>query len=236
MPRGAKVHASSRGGLAMSLEDLLEPEVAARLANATAGCDEARHLSIDQLRPGVAGVLVVSVVHVEAPREFKRRSGGTGTLSRVRLADSTGEVDLVLWGDECEKVRDGTLAPGAAIVLRGAEVKEGWRGGLELGLGSAILEPLSPVPAGTVLEGVVVNIGATNIVGDGPAERFNADLHLDTPDGPVVVVLWDGLVPRARQLAPGTGVRLEGVARHPALDGWWVADGAALKATSDGQP
>ncbi len=218
----------------MAVEDLLAPEVASRLASARAGSDEARRLHVSDLHPGDAGVLTVSVVHVEAPRTFNRRGGGSGTLCRVRLADHTGEVDLVLWGDEVAKVRDGTFAPGAALLLRGAAVKDGWKGGVELGLGSAVIEQVvGETPAGGI-EGVVVRLSPTSIVGEPPAERFNADLHLDTPDGPATVVLWDGLVARANQLAPGGRVRVEGVAPHPVLEGWWIAeDGASLSAESN---
>lgn len=210
------------------MDGLLEPEVAARLANARAGGIEARDLRVADLRPGDCGVLHVTVVHVEAPRTFHRRGGGSGTLCRVALADASGEVDLVLWGEEVAKVRDGTLCPGAAVVLRGAAVKDGWKGGVELGLGSAVLEPgLVGQPDGSLVQGLVVSVGRTNIVGEPPAERFNADLHLETGAGPATVVVWDALVPQAKQLQPGDHVAVAGVSAHPALDGWWVADGGA---------
>ena len=115
----------------------LDPATGQRLAHTGEGQDTARHLTIATLEPGTFGVLVATIVQVEPVLPYRRKAGGEGLRGRLRLADSTGEVELVLWDDETAHVRDGTFAAGRRIVLRGASVKPGYRGGIELGLRGA---------------------------------------------------------------------------------------------------
>lgn len=213
-------------------EDLLEPATAARLARARAGEDVARRLQVATLEPGQVGVLDAQVRAVAPSRTYDRKRGGQGLLQRVTLADATGEVDLVLWDDELRHTGPtGAFQPGAFLRLRGAAVKAGHRGGVELGLGSALVEPLpAPTdPAPATLVGVVRAFGEVRPVGAPPALRFSMDTTLETLDGPLQLVAWDQAVKQLRAAGLGVRVRVEGCARNPFLDGWWTSSGPVTK-------
>ncbi len=128
------------GAIVAVPSDLLEPATAARLARALAGEPSERHLTIRELQPGDAGVLEVEVVRWGPTRSYNRKRGGSGQLARLMLADATGEVEMVLWDDEVARLRE--WPPRTWLRLRGAPVKAGWKGGVELGLGSARVEIL----------------------------------------------------------------------------------------------
>src|SRR5688572_6749401 len=209
-------------------DDLLEPATAARLARARAGEDVSRRLQVATLEPGQAGVLDVQVRAIAPSRTYSRKRGGEGLLQRVTLADATGEVDLVLWDDELRHAGPaGAFQPGAFLRLRGAAVKAGHRGGVELGLGSALVEPLPAPAAGqpSVLVGVARAFGEVRPVGAPPALRFSMDATLETLDGPLRVVAWDQAVKQLRAAGLGVRVRIEGCVRNPFLDGWWTCEG-----------
>lgn len=175
-------------------------------------------LTVGQLRPGAFGVLRVVVDRIQPVHTFTRKDGTEGVLRRVTLADATGEVDMVLWGDEVHLAVDGDLQPGRAVTLRGATVKDGWKGGIELGLGAAVVEPAAAATDQETLEGRLVSLGDTEVL-DGP--RFRAEAVIETAEGPVHVIAWDEAI---RDLLGNVGasVSVDGHV-HPVLDGWFVA-------------
>ena len=204
------------------LAALVDAETLERLRQPSAG----RRLTVQGLEVGTFGVLDVTVTQVAPPRAFRRRNGTEGLVARATLGDPTGEVDLVLWDDEVRLLRDGTLAPGARLRLRGATVKAGYRGGIELGLGAAVVEPAPATDQAMDIAGTLLAVSETRMV----ADRFQVDVTLDSDGGPVLVVLWDDLVKAVRALELGAAIRLQGVARHPMLDGCYLGDGAVLQA------
>ncbi|MEA3137075.1 MAG: hypothetical protein QOJ26_10 [Thermoplasmata archaeon] len=209
-------------------DDLLEEGTAARLAAARAGQDVSRRLRVASLEAGQVGVLEAQVRAVAPSRPYARKRGGEGLLQRVTLADDTGEVDLVLWDDELRHAATaGAFQPGAFLRLRGAAVKAGHRGGVELGLGSAVVEPMAaPRAEGpVVLVGVPRAFGEVRPVGAPPALRFSMDATLETLDGLVQVAAWDQAVKQLRALGLGVRVRLEGCTPNPFLQGWWTCPG-----------
>jgi hypothetical protein len=210
-------------------DDLLDEATAARLRRARAGEGVARRLLLAALVPGDVGVLEVQVRSVAPTRSYNRKRGGEGLLQRVTLADASGEADLVLWDDEVRQAKDGPFQPGAFLRLRGAAVKAGHRGGVELGLGSALVEriaapaPPAPGPARAgPLEGVLRSFGEVRPVGAPPALRFTMEASLDTPSGPVRVAAWDDAVKQLRAAGLGATVRLPNAEPNPLLDGWWT--------------
>jgi hypothetical protein len=197
------------------MEGLVDGATLERLRRARAGTDLPNRLALARLAPGDVGMVEATVAQVHPARGYGRKGGGQGELCRVTLRDGSGEADLVLWDDEVRHVRGGLLVPGARIRLRGAAVKAGYRGGVELGLGSAVLERVE-APAAATLAGTLAALGPTRVL-DGPPVRFQADAVVRTEAGERSVVLEGDLLLKARA-APGA--RLEGLAPHPALDGW----------------
>jgi hypothetical protein len=216
----------------------LEPATAERLARAKAGEDVANRLQVATLEPGKTGVLDAQVRTVAPSRTYDRKRGGQGLLQRVTLADATGEVDLVLWDDELRHAGPtGAFQPGAFLRLRGAAVKAGHRGGVELGLGSALVEPVAaPADAPpSALVGVVRAFGEVRPVGAPPALRFSMETTLETLDGTLRVVAWDQAVKQLRAAGLGVRVRIANCTRNPFLDGWWTSPGP-VEATAERSP
>jgi ssDNA-binding replication factor A large subunit len=220
----------SEGGVARPMEvppGLVDDAVAARLRGLPPAYPGSM-LSMAGLRPGAVGVLEAGVRAVSPVRTYGRRNGREGQLCRVTLAQGRDEVDLVLWDDETRlAAAAGPLRPGARVRLRGASVKAGYRGGLELALGGAVLEPVEAPPLRSALEGLLVSIGDVRSDGRGAGTRFNAEVRLATPGGEVAFVAWDEAVKAVRALGVGSRVRVHGLAPHPWLEAWFVAAEAA---------
>lgn len=198
--------------------DLIDRATQERLDAAKAGNDPARRLRIASLDIGDWGVLDVVVDQVHPARPFKRKRGGDGTVGRVTLRDDSGVIDMVLWDDENRLAVDGPLTHGTRLLVRGATVKAGWKGGLELGLGSAVLEA-GPAPKATLLQGVLLERSEAEIVGEPP--RCKVEVLLDVGGERVTVVCWDDAI-KAVQGPIGTPVTVE-AQPHPALDGYYIA-------------
>lgn len=191
-----------------------------------------RLLRIADLAPGDFGVLEATVTQVHPSRPYGRRRGGTGELVRVTLADASGEADLVLWDEEARHARSGLLVPGARVRLRGATVKpgRGATGPVELGLGSAVLEPLDR-PAAPSCSATLVALGPTLVV-EGPPLRFQAEATLRAPSGTLRAILEGDLLRAAR--AATLPCEVEGLAPHPALADWLLAPPGARLAPRAG--
>jgi replication factor A1 len=67
-------------------------------------------VDISELRDGMRKVDVAGViVKKEATRTVNLKAGGTTTVANARLKNSTGEVKLVLWGADIDKVAEDSL-------------------------------------------------------------------------------------------------------------------------------
>lgn len=196
---------------------LLDEPTAQRLA----GPAQATYLRCGELQAGAVGVLEAEVRRVQATHEFQRRDGTPGRLRRVTLADPTGEADLVLWGDETDLAADA-LAPGRHVRLRGPTVRDGFRGGVELHLGAAALEPL--LDDGQALAGTLAHLAESEIVNGPDGPRFRAEARIDTRGGPRHVVLWDDAIKQAIAAGPGQPVAFPDARPNPAVDGWFIVD------------
>jgi replication factor A1 len=62
---------------------------------------------VSDLRPGRVATFEATVAKLEPIREFEPREGGTQKVRNGVLKDGTGEISLVLWGDEVELVAEG---------------------------------------------------------------------------------------------------------------------------------
>ncbi len=198
--------------------DLIDPATQARLDTVRGGADDSRRLTVAELDVGAWGILDVTVEQIHPARPFQRKRGGDGLVGRVRLADATGAIDMVLWDDENRLTAQGPLTPGQKLVIRGATVKAGWKGGLELGLGSAVLEPYDAEPPER-LRGVLVSLSATEVVGQPP--RCKAEAVLEVAGSQVTVICWDDAIKDVQGEA-GDEVSVS-ARKHPALDGFYIA-------------
>ncbi len=210
------------------VDDLL-PETADRLERARTGEEVARRLRIAALDVGASGVLRALVTRAGEVRTFRRKRGGEGLIGRVTLDDGTGEVDLVLWDDETRLVRDGTFQPGCRVEIQGPTVRAGYRGGIELALGSATIVPLEADDTSLEVAGRVLEIEDTRIID----ERFQAQVRVATDDGERILIVWDDDVRQVR--SAGLGARLQATGHaHPLLEDHILCDEGKLLAHAAG--
>lgn len=84
---------------------------------------------ITDLRPNRVATLEASVEEVEPVREVLLEGGARRRVQNVRLGDGTGEVQLVLWGEEVDRIRKGDR-----VRIRDGWVKD-YKGRLQISLG-----------------------------------------------------------------------------------------------------
>ncbi|RDE15152.1 MAG: hypothetical protein C4K47_03050 [Candidatus Thorarchaeota archaeon] len=79
--------------------------------------------------------LTAKVVNVGTIRTFSRPGGGEGKVASIIVADETGQIRVALWDEITSAITEGAITVGSVIQVRGAYVKKGLRGALELNLG-----------------------------------------------------------------------------------------------------
>ena len=119
---GVEVHVGIRGELQIEPQDVDPrefPEVAPEVRK------------IGELKAGLGLVSVVGVLQaVGPPSTFTRPDGTTGRVRRIRIADETGFVPVVLWDDAVDAAEE--LEVGASLQVLNARVREKATGELEL--------------------------------------------------------------------------------------------------------
>jgi ssDNA-binding replication factor A large subunit len=86
-------------------------------------------MNISELSPGTGSVNIeADVVSVDAPREFNKM-GRQLKVANAIIKDDSGEITLVLWNKEIEKVKAGDK-----IQIENGYVSE-WQGKAQLTLG-----------------------------------------------------------------------------------------------------
>ncbi len=121
---------------------------------------------IAEVRDGGIYSVTGRIVTIQPPRSFTTRDGRRSWVRNLVVADATGEIALVLWGEEAQ----AHLVPGDALEVFNVAARPGRYGGLELSLGrgSAFL-----IRSGTEEE---IDLTGTVI-------RTDLGLCLDTADG-----------------------------------------------------
>jgi ssDNA-binding replication factor A large subunit len=97
---------------------------------------------ISDLRPSRVATLEATVVDLEPTREIETREGTRRKVRNARLRDATGEIALILWGNEVELVAAGDRI----------RIVEGWvsdyRGRPQIALGrTGRIEKIAPSDA-----------------------------------------------------------------------------------------
>lgn len=95
-----------------------------------------RRISIGHLVSGLGDVTVTGrVILVKPLQKFIRLDGSEGKVRRLSLTDKTGEMNVVLWDDKAEAPAMEDLT-GRIVKFSHGYVRRGFRGGLELNMGS----------------------------------------------------------------------------------------------------
>ncbi|MDN7025561.1 nucleotide-binding protein [Methanoculleus sp. FWC-SCC1] len=142
---------------------------------------------IAEVREGETYSVSGRVVGLQPPRCFTTRDGRTSWVRNLKIADATGEVPLVLWGDDAQE----HLVSGDTIEVYNAAARSGRYNPLELSLGrgGALLVRSDEAEeidlAGTVIAtplGVCIDTGAACYLIDVPLPvgvevRIQGTLH-----------------------------------------------------------
>ncbi|MEM1689909.1 MAG: OB-fold nucleic acid binding domain-containing protein [Candidatus Hadarchaeales archaeon] len=190
-------------------------------------------LKISDLLPGMSKVEVVGrIMRVLPPKEFEYSDGRRGQIGSVFLADETGMVRLVLWGEKANALLDGEIRRGRILRLRNGYVRQGMDGKPELSLGfGGSLEldppdvdvenlpwvPESPVSLSELREGMEVDV-VGKIISKTDVRMFEREdgsvgkvVSFFITDGKNVVRVsaWGLMVDEVEKRNPGDVVRIE---------------------------
>jgi replication factor A1 len=185
---------------------------------------------IQDLKPGLTSVDVLARIAVLGQtRSFQRQLGGEGRVADVTLVDETGAVRLSLWDDRVELLKE--LAPGHAVLLKGAYTREGLGGSVALNLGrrgSITVNPNIPeaktllqyseetVLIGELRDGFPASVEGE--VSEAPSEKqittrdgrelVVVSLRLRDDTGEIGVSFWNENAEKARYLSLGARVKI----------------------------
>lgn len=135
-------------------------------------------LKVKDCFPGMRSIEIAGrVTQKFEPREFPRQDGTMGKLAAFNLADETGQIRVVAWGDKADVVQP--LAEGSVILLQQAQVRENNRGYKELHLGSQSNVVRDP-------QGIVITSVAS--VSQGPPAPRKSIKDLNENDANVEIV------------------------------------------------
>ena len=89
--------------------------------------------TIAEVEPGRQGFSVIArVMSISNPKIFTSRKGEDGKLANMQIADSTGEVRLVLWTENIKPLKH--ISEGDIVEISDVDCKDGFRGGKEFSL------------------------------------------------------------------------------------------------------
>ena len=201
-------------------------------------------MSIKNLVSGLNDVTITGrVISVSPIRHFTRRDGREGSLRRLRVADRSGEINVILWDDKAENPEVNEDLVGRIVRFSHGYVRERMGGELELNIGSRGSIEISPPDVreedyprlNSFLKGIGeisredyrVNTAGT-VLAIHPITTFkrqdgtegkNCRLELGDETGMVTVVFWDEKAEAIRDVKPGTRLRVMGARVRERVDG-----------------
>ncbi len=194
-----------------------------------------KKILIKDLQEGMTSVSALDGVVMEILRikRFERRTGSTGQMASMRIADNTGEIRLVLWEEQSEAVEKGKIHKGNLLRIIRGFTRKGLSGDLELHvgrLGKVIVNPSDlkpenfPKPAMDAIPFTELEVGMPDVTIEGmvtevsPARAFTrpdgsqgriATLRLTDEDEAVMrVVFWDEQAPKASRYSVGDRIQI----------------------------
>jgi len=191
---------------------------------------------IAKLRPGMNNVNILGVVKELRPVKKFKTERREGQLSRITLADHTGDSNVVLWDKSAEVANTNRISPGSIVLIRNAYTKAGMNNEPEIhvgGLSRMILDPknledkhtsklpkikenIKKIPELT--EGETASVHGRILYLYPPSEFDRPDgtkgqrssIILEDEGGKVRVVLWDANAQRINDFSEGDIVKIEG--------------------------
>ncbi|KXB03881.1 hypothetical protein AKJ45_00030 [candidate division MSBL1 archaeon SCGC-AAA261F19] len=203
---------------------------------------EVRKLRIGDLSAGMSGIEIVGrVALIYSIRDFERKDGSPGKVVNLLLQDKTEKIRVVLWDEKAVLVEEGEIEKGTPVRLKGAYVKRGFRGELELNLGrrgdieidpeDERAEDLPPLPESEVkiadldpeLEDVDLIARVIAVTEPRTFERSDgstgkvASLILADETGQTRASLWNDKADLSHKISQGDAIKIENAY---AREGW----------------
>jgi|GEM_PF-627244 len=190
---------------------------------------------IAKLQPNVNNVNVVGAIkEIGTVKHFKGEKRA-GKLSRIRIADNSGDIAVVFWDKNAEIVESDKIEIGTAIMLRNAYTKDALNGGAELhvgGLSRVLIDPqnldkelAAKLPKikedmkkiAELQEGDITSVYG-RVLYTYPKSEFDrsdgskgqrASLIIEDESGKTRVVLWDASADKVENFTAGDVLKVE---------------------------
>ncbi|MEM3526161.1 MAG: OB-fold nucleic acid binding domain-containing protein, partial [Candidatus Jordarchaeaceae archaeon] len=191
---------------------------------------EIKDISLEMRNVTITG----RVARIFPTREFTAKDGRKGKMASIILADKSGEIRVVLWGEHVQNIDKGKLKEGQIIRIFYGYIKEGLRGEPELHVGYRGRIEIGPkdvkasdfpkIKTGLVKIGEIKpNMTSVDTVGmvqrlfpttefkrqDGGQGKVCSITLVDETGG-IRTVFWDDQVEIAENLSEGDVIKIEG--------------------------
>jgi len=199
--------------------------------------------SICNLVSGLGDVTIVGrVLHISPPRSFIRSNGEKGKMRSLYIADKTGILRVVIWGEKADLLGSSEMI-GKIIRFSHGYVRKGYNGKLELNIGLKGNIEVSPpeIPEdefpsinrfykkiNQITEsetrvntfGRIVNISPINtFTREGNASGKVRRIEIKDQTGRITVVLWNNKVDELADLEVGKYLEIFGAKVRKDLNG-----------------
>lgn len=130
---------NKKGSLSWMISDegaaeIVAKELGVETSNDT--YDEDLTLAIADLVAGMSNVMITGRISgVKPAKEFADKSGGKGVVANLTMADRSGEMKVVLWGEAAKPVQNNTIEAGDIVRIHNGYIREDLAGRPELHVG-----------------------------------------------------------------------------------------------------
>jgi replication factor A1 len=177
---------------------------------------------IANLRPDGDFTVIGKVLTISDLRTFKRKTGTSGKVVNLEIADETGTCRLVLWNGDIDQVKNKEIHPGTTVKIINGYTKQGYTGDLEINLGRwGLLEveskegvslKESPSTSTNEITGVLVRKEATRAFFKDDGEfGFVTTVIIKTIDQEKHITVWDRCVRDIQVFKIGDTVTLKNI-------------------------
>jgi len=200
-------------------------------------------VAIRNLVSGLGNVTIVGrILHLNPTRKFTKLNGEEGKMRSLYIADKTGILRVVIWGDKADML-DPSEIIGRIVKFSHGYVKKGYNGKLEFNIGSEgnikiappgiseeeypsinvffkTINQITESKARVNTFGRVVNISPTNTFTreDGVSGKVRR-VEIKDHTGKITVVLWNNKVEELAELEIGSFLELFGAKIREDLNG-----------------
>jgi replication factor A1 len=177
---------------------------------------------IANLQPGGDFTVVGKVLTISDSRTFKRKTGASGKVINLEIADETAACRLVLWNGDIDQVKNKEIHPGTTVKIINGYTKQGYTGELEINLGrwgllevepnEAVSLKESPSASTNEITGVLVRKEVTRAFFKDDGEfGFVTTVAIKRDDSEKQVTVWDRCVKDIQVFKIGDIVTLKNI-------------------------